>query len=141
MDQFKIDLFEKEYKRSFLEYRSLTQEESKAIKEQIYDKFRISITALFGRWLEKSLQFYSVNNAKDEFKLEMFLSDISIEFNERVFINWNRFDEIDVFSIADLDKYFYDIWYPSADDIEIFDESLDWIVSIRHDGRIFYMKT
>lgn len=43
-------------------------------------------------------------------------------------------------SINELDKYFYDIWFPIADDIDLFDKSLSWILSIRHDGCITYIK-
>ncbi len=37
-------------------------------------------------------------------------------------------------------NFFSDIWYPSLDDIEIFDLNLNWIVSVRHYGGIYYVK-
>ena len=53
-----------------------------------------------------------------------------------VFINWGKFDNIDEISFNDLGQYFYDLWFHSADNIDIFDDTYRWIVSIRHDGVI-----
>ncbi|WP_234399978.1 hypothetical protein [Campylobacter concisus] len=38
----------------------------------------------------------------------------------------------------DLSKFFSDIWYPSLNDIEIFDINLNWIISVRHYGAIYH---
>lgn len=34
----------------------------------------------------------------------------------------------------DLTEHFDYIWYPGPDDIEIFDDSLSWILSVDHGG-------
>ncbi|NJL29129.1 MAG: hypothetical protein HC897_15225 [Thermoanaerobaculia bacterium] len=59
-----------------------------------------------------------------------------------VFLNWYRFDEIDELELADLSSILMEIWYPSADDIEIFDSSLSWIASVSHYGtfRLFFLR-
>jgi hypothetical protein len=54
-------------------------------------------------------------------------------FND-LYVNWDRFDHIDKLSCTDLSRHFSDIWYPSADDIEIFDESGQWVLMVCHDG-------
>ena len=38
--------------------------------------------------------------------------------------------------MKDLNKHFYDVWYPSSDDIELFDDTLDWIIFVRHYGGV-----
>jgi hypothetical protein len=76
-------------------------------------------------------------NAKDEgFRVSHILSHAKIPLPEHVYVNWYRFDEIDELSFADLEKYFSDIWYPDLDDIDLFDDSLKWILSIAHHGQV-----
>ena len=33
-------------------------------------------------------------------------------------------------------KYFDDIWYPDSDDIDIFDQTLSWILTVLHNGDV-----
>lgn len=37
-------------------------------------------------------------------------------------------------SFVDLANFFDYIWFPSSDDVDIFDASFDWILSIDHAG-------
>jgi hypothetical protein len=55
-----------------------------------------------------------------------------------VFLDWHRFDDVDQLKLTDLTRWFDDIWYPLADDIDLCDESTDWIFSIRSEGQVFY---
>lgn len=50
-----------------------------------------------------------------------------------VLINFCRFDDIDEMKLDDLNKYFYDIWYPVAEDIEIFDRECSWMILISYE--------
>jgi hypothetical protein len=59
---------------------------------------------------------------------------------KKVYLNWYRFDDIDQIDLAALDQYFSDIWYPGSDDLDVFDDSTDWIVSIAHFGKIRFFK-
>ena len=54
-------------------------------------------------------------------------------------INFCRFDDIDEMKLDDLNKYFYDIWYPVVEDIEIFDRECNWMILISHDGDVGYI--
>lgn len=49
-----------------------------------------------------------------------------------VYINWYRFDKIDELRVEDFLKWFPDLWYTAAEDPDIFDEGLGWMLSIRH---------
>lgn len=75
-------------------------------------------------------------DAEDGFDLRTLISELRLKTRAEVLVNWYRFDNIDRIALSDLSSHFNDIWYPSSDDIEIFDESLDWFVLIRHDGRV-----
>ncbi len=70
----------------------------------------------------------------ESFDFSRLLSDLEVGIDDSVYINWYRYDEIDEMKLCNFSKYFGDIWYSSADDIDIFDEAFTWMVSIRHDG-------
>jgi hypothetical protein len=64
------------------------------------------------------------------------LRKLGVTSPKKVYLNWYRFDDIDQIDLADLDRYFFDIWYPDSDDLDVFDDSADWIVSIAHHGNV-----
>jgi hypothetical protein len=141
MQKFKIDNFRNEYPEStFPEYRSLSDDEMLALRERLFFKFipskkpntielinNINFTAVF---------MDGVNASNDGFSLLNSIFLLNIMPDDYVYINWYRFDDIDVMKTHDLDKYFYNIWYPCSDDIDIFDKTFSWLLSIRHDGAL-----
>lgn len=80
------------------------------------------------------IPYFNTNN-ETECQLSELFNTLAFSLSN-VFINWYRFDDIDKMSLKDLDQYFYDIWFPATDDIDIFDDTFKWIVSIFHDGII-----
>lgn len=61
---------------------------------------------------------------------------LSINAREVCYVNFYRFDHICEFPTTQLATYFDDIWYPASDDIEIFDDSLAWMIAVDHGGYI-----
>ena len=57
-----------------------------------------------------------------------------------VYVNWLRFDDIDCLAFSDLARYFDDIWYPSADYIDIFDSSMSWVLSVDYLGFVRFVR-
>ena len=49
-----------------------------------------------------------------------------------VYIDWGRFNDIDEMNADDFNSVFHDLWYPSSDDIEVFDKTLSWVLLVRH---------
>ena len=103
------------------------------------DKYNLEKSNIVKELASKQ-SFYYKANGEDNFKLINTLNDLNIKSLKRVFINWYKFDKIDELFIDDLDRYFGDIWFPSADDIDLFDDTLNWIFSMRHDGAISFIK-
>ena len=140
MDKFKIDLFKEEYGKEFVDFKSLSEKEYTSIKDEIISKYQITDKVTIIDWLENNKTYLENLDAKDGFVLTDFLDSLSIQYSDTVYINWFHFDEIDRFNIDDINLYFDDIWFPSSDDIDIFDKNTDWIISIRHDGIVSYLK-
>jgi hypothetical protein len=49
-----------------------------------------------------------------------------------IYVNWSSFDDIDEMALTTFSDAFDDLWYPSSDDIEIFDQSQKWVLLVRH---------
>jgi hypothetical protein len=74
------------------------------------------------------------------FDLSETIRSVGIAPLERVYVNWYRYDDIDEIALANLSLYFSAIWYPSSDDIEVFDETCKWIVAVSHYGAVAYAR-
>ena len=83
---------------------------------------------------KQAILLKNVNAESEDFDLSGVLKRENIKALERVFINWYRFDAIDAMAFQDLSKCFGDVWYPSSDDIEIFDASTNWMLCVAHNG-------
>ena len=137
MEEFKLKIFKKDYGFDFPQFIHLSESESLLLKKRLCKKFGSTDSSLIDDicLIQKCLQGI---NAEEEFKLIKTLQYLKINFLNDVFINWYKFDDIDKIELIEFDKYFYSTWYPGADDMDIFDNSLSWIVSIRHDGCVSY---
>jgi len=140
MEQHKIENFEREEGKNFPSFRELEKEECKKIYHCVAKKLNLpeDVSDLdLVKKLDSIGVFVDGVNAEDEdFNLIELLKKKQIREPREVFINWYRFDAIDAMNLDDVVKYFSDIWYPGSDDIDIFDETLTWFISVRHDGII-----
>lgn len=139
MENFKIDLFKKEYQIDFPNYAHLSESECLLLITKISKKYDLELNNLTQSLSSRQINLTNVD-AKENFSLIDTLNSISIIPLDNIYINWFHFDNIDILNTSDFNKYFDDIWFPSADDIDLFDESLTWVVSIRHDGTVSYLK-
>jgi hypothetical protein len=140
MHKHKIVNFEKTSGGKFPYFRELDPGEAKIVKGElstkIISKFGIDIDTLLARFDRFGEAVNGVNAQSDDFTLKSLFELLSIIPRGRVFINWYRFDDIDEMSLDDFSIYFDDIWYPGSDDIDIFDSTKTWIISISHDGYV-----
>lgn len=65
--------------------------------------------------------------------LELF-ARLGIAPREQLYINWRHFVEVDRLATSDVARYFDLLWYPGPDEIDLFDDSLSWLLSIDYDG-------
>ncbi|MEK7854807.1 MAG: hypothetical protein AAB288_01870 [Acidobacteriota bacterium] len=141
MDEHKIQNFKKEYpKIAFPDFRTLSVAEAENIREAVRDKLGIHPDAtpleIVIKLSDDSTVISGVNPEADNFSLKSTVLQTGVQPNEQVLINWYRFDAIDEISLDDLTSYFDDIWYPTSDDIDIFDTSISWMISVGHLGDV-----
>jgi len=72
-----------------------------------------------------------VKPSEEAFVLSDLFERLKLEANN-IYIDWSRLDDIDEMSALEFSAVFHDLWYPSSDDIEIFDQGQKWVLLIRH---------
>ena len=137
MDQIKLENFRKEYGIKMPIIRSLSLGECLKLREKLLHKFSLNNIDEFFK-IDKFSKLDGFNADEKNFDLKTAFSELSIATPNEICINFNKFENIDILRFDDLLNFFSDIWYPSLDDIEIFDINLSFIISVRHYGAIYY---
>ena len=137
MDQIKLENFRKEHGFEMPIVRSLLPGECIKIRENLLHKFSLNDIDDFFK-IDKFSKLDGFNADEVNFDLKVVFNKLDIATPNEICINFNKFESIDILHFDDLFKFFSDIWYPSLDDIEIFDINLSFIFSVRHYGAIYY---
>lgn len=141
MEDFKIDLFEKETGDLFPSFQKM----NKINCNICFKFFRKNIKvydlqkSVFDNFQSNGL-FVEKYNALDKY---FSLLDLFADLNlccDIICINWDEFKTIDEFRTIDFSNYFSDIWFQYADNIIVFPKDMAIFVMIRHDGAIYYIK-
>lgn len=140
MDQIKLENFRKEHGFDMPIIRSLSNDECLKIRENLLHKFSLNNIDEFFK-IDKFNRLDGFNADEVNFDLKTTFGELGIATPNEICINFNKFESIDILHFDDLSKFFSDIWYPSLDDIEIFDINLSFIISVRHYGEIYYFLT
>ena len=143
MEAFKIEHFIRDNPdKKFPQFVSLDSDQSNKIHRKLSDKLRIAHPPEKVVKKLKAMGFYiEDDNAESEgFILKKIFEKVGIYPQEKVYINWHHFDDIDQMGFDDLSTYFDEIWYPGSDDIDIFDATFSWVLSVHHDGSIQVVK-
>jgi len=140
MDKFKIKNFETfNSGKNFPEITSLEKETREKLKMRISNKLNLKVPSdlqLLDELHKSKVLCKNINSNVKSFTLKTTLKDLGLSAKSIVYINWDRFENIDAIKLDLLSKHFTDIWYPEVDDIEIFDDTCDWFVFIDHAGYI-----
>lgn len=138
MDKFKIENFKtKNPTERFPSFKELDNLKCKKICDEIIMRYGLVCQSSLEmvRIIDSYQEVVEGLSADNEsFKLQGFFNHLDIKPEKNVFINWYRYDQIDSILWDDFVENFDYIWYPSADDIDIFDNTFDWILSVKHNG-------
>lgn len=145
MDQIKIDNYLRENPgQEFPSYEVLERESCEHIRSSLFEKLRLDPLLGSLKLVNEVDRLGDICDGircdEEYFDLKKALLSLGLECPEFVCINWYRYDDIDKMKFVDVVNNFDDIWYPDADDIDIFDESLKWVLSVSHSGRIKILK-
>lgn len=137
MDKFKFEHFKKYHGFDLKSIIRLTEQECEQIRHSLFLKYRVtSDKELFLRIIDRTNNSEVVETITDNTLIERVFSSTGIVPNRHIYLVWGSLDNIDTMPFDDFCKYFDDIWYPSSDDIGVFDDSLSWLILITHYGAI-----
>lgn len=125
--------------QKFPAFSTLSNDQAKVLQGLI--KERLGLTEEGGKTLVAEIQARSevvpdVNAEEEGFCLGKVLSRLGLPYKESMYLNWRHFDSVDVMLIKDLSEHFSDVWYPGSDDLDIFDATCEWFLSISHFGEL-----
>ena len=124
MEAFKLVNFKHEHNTNMPIVRSIEGSECEAVCRSLFRNWHVNTLEEFSKKEEQEFVLLDDINAEDDdLDWNKVFNSIGIPVPNEVFINFERFNSIDVFLFKDFCKYFGDIWYPAADDIEVFDAS------------------
>jgi hypothetical protein len=137
VDAHKIEIFRREHGgMGFPHFRTLGPNECAAIRRQLTrvlgpcsDELDLTLRVA---GLRKYISHVIATDAA--FRLDEVVLGLGVTPDPYVYVNWFRFDQIDHIRFVDLASNLDGIWYPGADDIDVFDSTFRWIVSIAEDG-------
>jgi hypothetical protein len=147
MQQFKIDAFlDDNPEGNFPHCRALAPAECHKILSELKTRLGVPQETLdisvLKRVRSESVTLEGVDADSEGFDLlELVKGKVAGVDVAKVYLNWYRFDDIDEIDLEALASHWNYIWYPGPDDIEIFEESLDWILSVDHSGAVYWYET
>jgi hypothetical protein len=139
MDRQKLLNFEMTHPGESLSVEEVLPSEASAVRARLLQKLGLPLQssglALVKAIEAKSRPLKGLDASSSGFNLGHLLAELQDEAASlEVFLNWYRFDELDRVRVSTLAAFFTDIWYPSADDLDIVDPRLRWVVSVAHHG-------
>ena len=141
MEKFKLDNFKTTYHKSMPVEKSLSKNESEAISTSLFQKLNLKKTDYFQEKESCNFNIIGHLNAGTYYiNWDEVFQKMKLSVPREIYINEHNFENLDIMLFDNFKKYFTDIWYPAADDIEIFDATLNWIIVIRHFGTVYYKK-
>lgn len=81
-----------------------------------------------------------IDASSGTFSLVELLKKQQVCYTEEGYIDWYRFDDTTAMKIRDINSVFDYLYFPSADDIQIYDDSFSWILFVKHYGEVFLLK-
>lgn len=144
MNRIKIEKFREDNPgNEFPPFRSLNDGEAHLLCAQLAQRMGCSSAKpsdLFEEFESRLRLIDGMDADEQSFSLSSVISRLSIHPKGQIYLHWYRENKIDEMAFADMDANFPNIWYPGPDDLSIYDSSLDWILTIHHDGVISYRK-
>jgi hypothetical protein len=138
LEHFKIEHFERENAgMSFPAFQPVPAPARDRLRARLAEVLELptdaSGDAVVHAMCERAKRVHGADADNDPACVARVLRETAGELPDQLYISWS-WDSIDEMAAADFCKWFDDIWYPSSDDIVVFDASCAWYVLIDHHG-------
>ena len=144
MDLSRIKVFKADFpEQAFPSYRSLSQAECEDILKRLYGKLSLQVTqdsvTLDTIIRDRSTQFAD-DIDENSISVSSMFRGMEIAVPSAVILKWNSWVELTEFSFSDFEKYFGYLFLPGADDLDVFDSTMSWVVSFTHSRAVYFVK-
>ena len=134
MDDFKFEIFKNENPNTPLfKVFQLPSNKVQRIQQELFRSLKIEGENI--RELERRLydeaKVIVQSIPETNFSMHDIFRSIQVD-SEFIYVTWDSFVNIDKFRLPDFCRWFEYIWYPSSDDIDIFNDDLTWILHVYH---------
>lgn len=145
METFKIENFERTYPgKRFPQYETIDRKEVLEFRRRFVAQAgfdpNLEGVPLCKSLLNSAQPVEGVCAEDDNFSLASVFESLGLTPKNLVYINWDTWETIDRMSSADLVEFFDDIWYPGPDDIDIFDNTAAWMLTVDHHGYLHLIR-
>ena len=145
MEQFKIEHFERDNPgEPFPGFATLPPIEVLRIRQELARMVGIDQSvealALLNALVDASHLVEDFDAASEGFQLSALVDHLDLKPDRNIYLNWDRLLTVDRMEFKDFSEYFDEIWYPSADDIEVFDDTMSWVLFIHHSGTLRFSR-
>ena len=93
------------------------------------------------RMIDSAKPIAGMSAESDDFDLGDVFRHLRIPPPSNIYVWYLYDDEMVSLSTADVARYFDDFWYPSSDDVGLFDNSGRWIIFVTHYGELRVIKS
>lgn len=116
MEQYKIENLERDFIK--LQFETLADQQSSKVLEHLFQEFSLNNGNLYRQMSDKLTTVCNIPalNKSNGFNDMLKTLDISFLDNEKFYLIWNEQQNIDMFSVSDLKKFWDYIWYGPADE-------------------------
>lgn len=144
MEDFKIELFEKENNGRPLEFTVVSSLKAKIMYYKLCERISFQSVANTNSSLYEFLQqngnyVKGYDALSSDFDMSVLLEPYHLTENNLIFIIWDDIEtiEMDCMRYQFFKCHLFDIWYPFSDNMVFFNDNLDFVYLIRHDGVLF----
>jgi uncharacterized protein (DUF927 family) len=134
MDNIKLELWE----GKIPEIINLNKNSIVALKEKLCNSFSKKNDIICNKFYENIYIFEKVVGHIDNIDLfKIFQNcDNSLTIDDFIYLDWGNLEEIVQVNLNDFIVNIDNFWYPSSDDLSIFNQNCNWILNIHHYGAI-----
>jgi hypothetical protein len=132
MDEYKIELWEG-IMPSIL---NLEQKEITSLKEKLCTLFSKKNDIQCNEFYESIHNLETNIGTIENIDLHKIFQDCSenLHSSDFIYLDWGNFEDIVKVKFNDFIDNIDNFWYPSSDDLSIFDQQCNWMLTIHHHG-------
>jgi len=137
VDPKRIELYERTSGKKVPPFRPMPAERRGELLQGLGRALAVSAdaSAVLTALQKRARVVSDVSAEAEDFDLGALFAKLALTSPQTVIVNWRRFDDLDEFVFDDFAKNFDKLWFAGADDIELIDPNLAWVLLVRHDGR------